>query len=144
MWRFTVHCDGRRQRRDDTERNLLSSCSPNNLAGGFSNTVRVSADSAGSGPIEVRNARDQRHGRFVAFASAPRISGAPRRWVWRTKHIGARTPANAAHRLPSPSTTMFGLIGGGNSILGTSQLPSISDDGRVLYLARRRRRPWRF
>ena len=110
----------------------LSSCSPNNLAGGFSNTVLVSANSAGIpadiGPQQPAISAD---GRFVAFASAStNLPGAPGGGLG-AQNIYVRDTCTGA-TVCSPSTTMVSVDGGGNPILGNSQLPAISDDGRFI------------
>jgi len=110
----------------------LSSCSPNNLAGGFSNTVLVSADSAGiPADIGAQQPAISADGRFVAFAStSTNLPGAPGGGL-AAQNIYVRDTCTGA-TVCSPSTTMVSVDGGGNPILGNSQLPAISYDGRFI------------
>jgi len=110
----------------------LSSCSPSNLGAGFLNTILVSADNAGTpADIGAQQPAISADGRFVAFAStSTNLPGAPGGGL-AAQNIYVRDTCTGA-TVCSPSTTMVSVDGGGNPILGNSQLPAISDDGRFI------------
>jgi len=85
---------------------------PNNLAGGFSNTVLVSADSAGiPADIGAQQPAISADGRFVAFAStSTNLAGAPAGGL-AAQNIYVRDTCTGA-TVCSPSTTMVSVDAG--------------------------------
>jgi len=110
----------------------LSSCSLTNLAGGFSNTVLVSANDSGvPADIGAQQPAISADGRFVAFASTSTdLPGAPGGGLG-AQNIYVRDTCTGATAC-SPSTMMASVDASGKPISGNSQLPAISDDGRFI------------
>ena len=110
----------------------LSSCSSNNLAAGFSNTILVSADNvnlpANQGAQQPAISGD---GRFVAFTStSSNLPGSPGGGLGGQNVFVRDTCIGAASC--TPGTTMVSLDSIGNAIAGNSQTPAISDNGRFV------------
>jgi hypothetical protein len=109
----------------------LSSCSTNNLAARFSNSVLVSADNANvpanQGAEEPVISAD---GRFVAFSSiSTNLPGAGGGGLGAAQNVYVRDTCTGAASC-APSTTMISIDGAGNPIVGLS--PAVSDDGRFV------------
>jgi hypothetical protein len=109
----------------------LSSCSPNNLATGFSNTILVSADNAGiPGDKGAQQPAISLDGRFVAFSSlSTNLPGAVG-GLGSAPSVYVRDTCTGATGCLAPSTAIVSIDGAGNPTVGGN--PAISDDGRFI------------
>jgi hypothetical protein len=111
----------------------LSSCTPNNLAAGFTGTVLVSANDSGI-PADNMGAQQpaiSSDGRFVAFSSlSTNLPGAGGTGLGAAPSVYVRDTCTGATSCVAPSTTMVSIDGTGYPTVGLN--PAISDDGRFV------------
>lgn len=109
----------------------VASCSTSGVTGGFNSTTLVSASTSSvPGDQGSQQPAISSDGRFVAFAStSTNLTSAPNLGF---QQIYVRDACLQASSGCSPSTLMVSVDNAGNPLVGNSQLPAISDDGRFV------------